>query len=233
MLNKKVILGLVAGAVVSAVSSAALADVVPGPYAGVQLGYGDNHANYGDSVINNGLLVVDPFNSNPIDLINETISTSLDHSAFAGRLYAGYDFNRFLAVEAGYTRFSNTNIQITDVVTDSVTNQTIAASKVSGHYETQAADAVGKIHAPIADGFGLYAKAGVDYLDTKVSIAGGSASENNVGLVYGLGTDYQISPHLVADISFTRFNGDNDPNSNHYQPNADFYAAGLTYKFNA
>lgn len=233
MLNKKVILGLIAGAAVSVVSSAALADAVAGPYVGVQLGYGDNHADYLDKTIDAGLGIVLDSHNNLIGLTNETDTISLNHSAFAGRLYAGYDFNRYFAVEAGYTRFSNTNIKINDVETDLLTGKVINATGISGHYETQAVDAVGKVHAPIADGFGVYAKAGVDYLDTKVSIAGGKGSENNVGLVYGLGTDYQISPHLVADVSFTRLNGDNNPHSNHYQPNADLYAAGLTYKFNA
>lgn len=132
----------------------------------------------------------------------------------AGGVNAGYDFNQYIAAELGYNYLG----------------------------DTQAVDLVGKIHVPVIDNFGLFAKTGVGYLRR----TGGYSSAGNVNLVYGFGGDYKITPHLITDVSFTRFNGNSKESFNYlnnyfntyslsyknYLPNADLYAVGLTYKFN-
>lgn len=186
MLNKKVILGLIAGAAVLGVSSVALADsAASGPYIGAQIGAGDNHAN--------------DFGADK-------------HIGLAGGVDVGYDFNQYVAAEAGYTYLGKV---------DDVT--------------TQAGDLVGKIHVPVVGNAGLFAKAGAGYLRSSFD----HDAVDNVNLVYGFGADYKVLPNLVADVSFTRFNGNskiassNGDINNNFQPNADFYAVGMTYKFNA
>lgn len=205
-------------------SSAALASVATtsttatdsGIYLGVQAGYGDTNWN-------------DIKGSNDAGFAN--VSTSVKDTGFAGRLFAGYDFNQYLAVEGGYTYFPNSDI--TNTFQTSAINFggiVVPASTETDKYtiKTYGLDLVGRINVPVYQNFGLYAKAGPGYLHT----SGFGGNVGNVDLVYGFGADYKITDHLIADASFTRFNGDHQLNSSSYQPNADLYALGLAYKFN-
>jgi opacity protein-like surface antigen len=119
----------------------------------------------------------------------------------------------------GYTYFQKTDVKF-------------AGQKI-GDIGTSAFDVVGKITVPVVDNFGLFAKAGPGYLKSDFHGDDNSATGNthNFGLVYGFGADYEITPNWVTDISFTRFNG-HQKFDNKYQPDADMYAVGVSYKFN-
>jgi hypothetical protein len=138
------------------------------------------------------------------------------NAGFATRLFAGYDFMTHAAVETGYTYFSPTQIDL--------------KGQNLGEIDTYAFDVLAKLKTRFANNVGAYIKAGPGYLHSD-----GANLANNVGhidLVYGAGLDYPLAANLLADISWTRHNGYGKLNSD-YQPNADLYALGIVYKFNA
>lgn len=212
MLKKSLLLstvGITALGLSSAIFAANLNNSNQDVYVGIQGGYGDTHW----SDVNGSVVFMDPITGQL-----STHSISFKDTGVAGRVFAGYDFNQFLALETGYTYFPKTKVNIDSTQVDKFT--------------TYGLDAVGKITVPVVDNFGLYAKAGPGYLHTSSDTPGVSATDNAV-LVYGFGANYQFNQHLVADVSFTRFNGNHKANDlNKYQPDADLYAVGLAYKFN-
>lgn len=222
MLKKKILLSALIGvAALSAGSALANTSTATsafnsnaGVYIGAQLGYGDT--NWSD------LDVSRP--ANPILSLGGTDTISYHDTGLAGGLFAGYDINQYLAVETGYVYFPRTDLKINGKTVD--------------HADTYGIDLIGKITVPVVDNFGLYAKAGPGYLHTAYDHPG-EDSTHNFDLVYGFGANYQFNSHLIADVSFTRFNGNHKVANNsgtdvngHYQPNADLYAVGLAYKFN-
>lgn len=214
-MSKKNLLLSAVGITALGLSSAVFADNFSNPnqdvYVGIQGGYGDTHWN--DA---NGTLLV----TNSSNQIIGTHSLRFKDTGFAGRVFAGYDFNQFLALETGYTYFPKADVKV-----DGTKVNTIS---------TQGVDLLGKITVPVVDNFGLYAKAGPGYLHSSVehAVPGIKSSTNNIDLVYGLGAQYAFNQHLVADVSFTRYNGNHKTDSSKFQPNADLYAVGLAYKFN-
>ncbi|MBN2689944.1 MAG: outer membrane beta-barrel protein [Gammaproteobacteria bacterium] len=169
------------------------APYTPGIYIGVQGGYGMSGWN-GVATKKNGL---------------------------AGRVFAGYDFHKHYAVEAGYTYFFNRPRGI------------VAQIGGNGRARIWALDLVGKIKAPVMDQFSLYAKAGVDYLHTKWKPNNTmyKGSYGNFNMVYGVGGTYQFNQNVSADLSWTRFGGRQDITSAKYAPSANLIALGVAYRF--
>ena len=180
-------------------------DFTPGIYVGIQGGYADA-----------GIKAVE-------GLSNEENKYSVSkNDGLAGRIFAGYDFHKYFAVEAGYflygpkTEKANNGVKIVDI-------------------RTQAFDLVGKIKAPIMDNFGLYAKAGVGYLMQKYDskIAGVSGDNvNKFDLVYGFGGYYTFADNWTVDAGYTRYNSGHTKADKDWQPVVDFYSVGISYKFN-
>jgi len=146
-----------------------------------------------------------------------------NHDGFAGRVYVGYDFHPNFAVELGYTNW--------------FTKPKIKDTNVKASSDPWALDLVGKIkaHVPGVDNLGLYAKAGVGYLDSELKGTdpilgkvkyGGDA----VNVVYGVGATYDITHNIATGLSWTRYNG-HKKLDNKYIPDMDLFAVDLCYKF--
>jgi len=161
-----------------------------------------------------------------IETVTRTVSN--DNGA-VGRAFLGYDLNRYFAVEFGYSYFFNKA-------------KFLIASVEESKVRTQAFDLMGKIKAPVVDNFDLYAKLGVNYLMsnfTATSTTGISGNTNNFNVAYGAGADYYITPNIIANIEWLRFNGSSKiefPTTANgakmkYQPNTDAFMVGLRYKF--
>lgn len=69
---------------------------------------------------------------------------------------------------------------------------------------------------------------GTACLPVLIHVSGDSVGRFNV--LYGAGMTYDIIPNLVADASWTRYTG-HGKLGNSYQPDADLFALGITYKF--
>jgi len=180
----------------------------PSVYVGIQPGY--------------GLTNWDAMESNTYDTKVE------NSSGFAGRIYVGYDFHPNFAAELGFTNwFTKPKVLVGGE----------EEAKSSGF--PWALDLVGKIKAPVpgVNNLGVYAKAGIGYLnselkttnDVEVAKQGGSA----VNVVYGVGATYDITHNIATGLSWTRYNGrihdKNDEGKNILYH--DLFALDLCYKF--
>lgn len=138
---------------------------------------------------------------------------------FGGRASVGYGFNQFFSVEGGYSYlFTKPVVSLTNPLNGEVATLDI---------KTQIIDAFARIQAPVADNFSLYTKVGADYM---INSAEG-CSTKKFGPAFGVGAAYNFTPNWMLDASWTRYIGQIKVNDS-WQPNIDFFALGLTYKFN-
>jgi len=131
-----------------------------------------------------------------------------------GRAFLGYDINRYFATEVGYSYFFNK----------------VKAGNDEGSLKTQNVDLMLKLKAPVVDNFDLYAKIGGNYLMSK----GDDISVKNFNVAFGAGADYSITPNIIANVEWLRFNGNNKvefSDDAKYQPSTDAFMVGLRYKF--
>jgi len=197
-------------AVLSLISTSALAH--DGFYTGIQAG-----------IMLNGL-----------DASNNYVSTfqvlKENNNQLAGRLFVGYDFNKYFAVEAGY--LMTTNLMVRDIGYQS---KEIANFKI----KEQVADLVGKGSFYMGDKFYIYGKAGLAYINVKdkansLSYEVSKQDNKSFNIVYGVGLGYDISENISADISWTRYNGQKNSASDlidgNFKPQFDFCALSITYK---
>jgi len=197
----------------SVVTAAPIAsDFNPGMYLGLQAGLGQagyyRFKGYDDS---NNAITVD------------------DDNSLTGRIFAGYDFTKYWAAEFGYTYFGS-KAKVTD---NGSGNQ-----KISTSIRTQMVDLVAKGKLPVLDQFDIYGKAGVVYSFSSFSgtdLSDGTkdaSNDRNFGAALGIGADYYFMPNLWMDVSWTTHMYGKKFNSSSYQPDSNFYALGLAYKFN-
>lgn len=219
MLKTKMIISAIAGATALGLSSMALAHggsymSAPMPaasstesafYLGASGGYYDS--NWGDLIATN--------------VHQAGFLNSSNDGEFAFRLFGGYKFNQFLAAELGWLYGLEQNVSGTTFASPS--------APVNGKIDSYAIDLSGKLMAPLADSFGLYAKLGIGYLRTQGSGAGASLRTDNFNVTYGAGAFFEVMPNLVAELSWQRFTGNSHVNSSSAQPDADYYSLGLAY----
>ncbi|CAL7959542.1 Outer membrane protein [Gammaproteobacteria bacterium] len=143
-------------------------------------------------------------------------------SGFVGRVFAGYDINRYFAIEAGYSYFFNK--------ANTEWNTTYNINKI----KTQAIDAYFKGKLPVVESFDLYAKLGAGYLMTQNNPAANNyagGNNNNINVAFGAGADYYITPNVIANLEWTRIAGSQKVTSEKFIPNTDAFMIGLRYKF--
>ncbi len=145
----------------------------------------------------------------------EYINPGLSGTGFTARGYLGYAFNKYFAIENGYTYLP----KATDDDGDTINNYAI--------------DLLGKLSWPVTSGFSIYAKAGGSYLYSKVGsgIDGPSGNLSHIGPAYGVGASYEVIPNLAIGVDWLRFSGDGTVGSSDYQPQQDAVFLGLSYKF--
>lgn len=139
-----------------------------------------------------------------------------DDDGFAARGYVGYDFNKYLGVEAGYTYLPKTTFDNAD-----------------GDIKNYAVDLLGKISYPVNNAFSVFAKAGAGYLNQKYESVAGNQTNDKIVPAFGVGAAYQIMPNLAVDASWLRYSGGNvdTSSSSDFVTNVDFASVGLSYKF--
>lgn len=152
---------VLAGALTLAGFSSAASAAANGLYGGAELGYGDIDTSAGHLF---------PFTS---DTANDGL---------AGRLFSGYQFNKYLAAEGGWGF------------------QEQGFLKATNQYDF---DLAAKGMWPITQTFGLYGKVGAAYVDQ--SINGGST--DGVRPLYGLGLSYDMTPKVSTTLGWTRIVG--------------------------
>lgn len=145
-------------------------------------------------------------------------SVSKDNG-FVGRVLAGYQINKYFAVEAGYSYYFNkASLQLNGAEWTNV--------------KTQSIDLLLKLIAPVVENFDLYGKVGPNYMMTKVNSNNyGLKNGDNFGVTFGFGADYSITPNVIANVEWLRNSGYQKVGNESYQPNTDAFMIGLRYKF--
>ncbi|MFA6408896.1 MAG: outer membrane beta-barrel protein [Gammaproteobacteria bacterium] len=142
---------------------------------------------------------------------------------FAGRIFAGYDFHKNFALELGYFRtFADAKLR------------NAADSADVAKITTQAIDLLLKVKVPLVDCWGIYTKVGLAYLMSNFnSNTSGYTIDNshNFNAAYGAGVEYKITSNWTTDLSWMHYNGNANISSANFQPNVNFFALGISYKF--
>jgi len=148
------------------------------------------------------------------------------------KVFAGYRFNRYFAVEGGYAWLGE--FQATTQVTAPTTGALNADIRVIGLY----IDAVGML--PVGDRFAAFAKVGWLGSETRtfrstsgtVTLAPGTnmnASTDQANLSYGLGVQYDLEKNVTLRFVWERYIKVGDVNTGEF--NIDLYSGGLLFRF--
>jgi len=194
-------------------SPAAFADDA-GWYAGFNAG--QSRAKIDDSRIAGGLLG-EGFTSSSI---------SNEDRHFGYKVFGGYEFNRYFALEGGYV----------DLGQFGFTADTIPAGRLRGQIKIKGVnfDAVGSV--PIGDNFSLFARVGLNYADAKdtfsgtgsVAVINPSPSKSAPDYKFGFGAQYDFTRTFGMRVEAERYRI-NDAVGN--KGDVDLYSAGLVFKF--
>lgn len=186
---------------------------INGIYLGGQLGFGDTYQSPQNAAFN--------------------ARASGGSGGLAGRIFGGYQFTQYIAAEMGYTKFSNSNVTYTDYSTFFATTY-----RGSVPIESYAIDLVAKGTLPLQNGFSLFGKLGVAYINEfagNVTIynASGTHAENfyinddTLLPTFGLGAGYDVTQNLTTDVSWMHIQHTGTSNIQ----STDLVAAGVSYHF--
>jgi OOP family OmpA-OmpF porin len=153
----------------------------------------------------------------PPGSLSGTLGRSTHELDIGGRVYAGYRFNRHLAVEGGYatpTLSSSFKIYYNG-------SGALAGRTLDGKYRVSSwpVTALGFLPIPYLAGLSLYGKAGVAYttaryeLDTNGLGVSYSSRKSQANAVLGGGAQYDFSPRWAARIDYEWFGDVGDPST--------------------
>lgn len=146
------------------------------------------------------------------------------------KVFAGYSFNPYFAVEGGYAWLGE--FQATTQVTAPTAGALTADIRVIGLY----IDAVGML--PVGYGFAAFAKVGVLLSETRTTRstfgtvttgANANASIDQPNLSYGLGLQYDFRKNASMRFVWERYIKLGDANTGEF--NIDLYSGGLLFRF--
>ncbi|MGQ3892403.1 outer membrane beta-barrel protein [Legionella sp. CNM-4043-24] len=149
-----------------------------------------------------------------------------EDSQFAGRAFAGFNFNRYFGLEVNYARFGTTRFLLNFNPNLGIDTSLNALSMV------------GKIYLPLSDNspFNIYAMAGAAQMHARYSYLHDNQSfyrESASGLVAtgGAGISYDINRHLSTSFEFSAYD-EREASSDHLGiPGSALATLGLTYRF--
>jgi len=163
-------------------------------YLGLQGGYSNTEYD-GNSVRND-------FFKNPLNAAGTTKQKNDDDGA-VGRVYLGYQFYKYLAVEAGYSYFEEMDW-----------SHLYGVNKAKGDLQQQTGDLLLKPILPLSRRFELYALGGVAYSrvasdinNTAKSAGMKDTTESAFRPTWGLGAQLYFQQYWSVDVSWRRING--------------------------
>ncbi len=153
----------------------------------------------------------------------------------------GYEFNKYLAFEAGYINLGEVTATATGNYSGTYNGAPFTATgTVNLEAETDGFYFGPQVSFPVTDRLDLYAKVGLFSWDVDVkAIASGSltyggtvyagsseatASDDGTDVYFGAGLSYDVTDIITVKADWTRFNDVSDTD-------IDFIAAGLVFKF--
>ncbi|MDP1955668.1 MAG: outer membrane beta-barrel protein [Polaromonas sp.] len=208
-------LSLLALAALATLGSATVsAQQVVGPYIGGNLGATRSDFENGD---------VNRYLANRGFTVN---SSSEDRSSTGGKLFGGYQFSPYFALEGGYFDLGKFDYRA---------NTTPAGSfSVNNRIRGLNLDLVGT--APLTDRFSVFGRIGAAYAQNRASFTNtglapaytGNTRTNDTNLKVGLGLQYAITEALAVRAELERYRV-SDPMRN--RGHVDMASVGLVYRF--
>jgi opacity protein-like surface antigen len=138
------------------------------------------------------------------NLNNKSYPGSANTSGIGGNANLGYKLMPFLAGEIGYTRYANTTIKGT-------------AGNTAGTDIHYSYDLAARGILPVADtGVELFAKAGIERVNSHVSLENGDAASSiglsssqhsATGLYVGAGVQYSLMPEWALNVQWQQARG--------------------------
>ncbi len=126
-----------------------------------------------------------------------SIGGACDPRDMSWNAFAGYRFNRYFALEAGYTDFG-----------EATTSGFVTGIPTRVTAETTAFELVGVGRIPLGDSFSLYGKAGFFRFDSDGVATGGLVdrqSRKGTEFTFGFGAEYAFLPALTARVEWQRY----------------------------
>jgi OOP family OmpA-OmpF porin len=121
--------------------------------------------------------------------VSSTKSDYLDDDKAGYGAFVGYQINQSVAVEGGYHRLADTDIDGLNVKADQIDVSLIGS-------------------VPLTDGFSLYGRIGYNRVDYKFSANGGNYKEHSNNALYGIGLGYAFSPVVSARLEVQKPDSD-------------------------
>lgn len=117
-----------------------------------------------------------------------------------GKVFAGYNFDQNWAVEAGYTRFGNQDVNISSV-----------PGFPQGEVKSSSSYVAAKYAMPLNERLSAYGKVGVARNERKVNLPYGGDSKDNDNGVYGaVGLQYALGQNLALVGEYERYGKQTD-----------------------
>jgi hypothetical protein len=189
----------------------------PGIYIGLQGGY--SYSGYSESWFK------DAFKDSSI-----TINSvgSIDNSGVVGRIYAGCDFNKYLALEVGI--FATPDIEFNDITA----TQDDVNVNMSESFSQAGLDLLAKGKLPLRYGFTAFAQGGLGFIingDITVTAPNGEKFEGDQSSgttvpVLGGGVSYNFTQAFSANATYMHYFSNSDVCS------IDLAVLGIAYKWN-
>lgn len=149
-----------------------------------------------------------------IDVCNDLEAygaTRCDDNDTGYKLFGGYEFHQYLAVEGTYADYGEVKASAPGFVVGA--EATSLAVSVKGEYQ-------------VTDSLGLFAKLGVARWDAEVSVAGlGDTDDDGSGSTWGIGAQYPLTDKVGVRAEWERTAFDSD--------DVDLWSVSIVYRFQA
>ena len=108
-------------------------------------------------------------------------------------IFAGYQLTPQFAIEAGYRRLADYDLSVGALRGNVTLDQT-------------ALSVVGTL--PLSNAFNVYGRLGYNHLKAKASLAGATGSDNESGVLYGIGLGYAFTGTVSGRVEIQRPSSD-------------------------
>lgn len=141
---------------------------------------------------------------------------TIEDSGTASKLFAGYQINDYLAVEAAYYNFAETSVAGIELTPGS-------GNLVSASADMNGLAAIAVASYQVRKNIILMAKAGMFSWDADISLGSSTASNDGSDAMLGVGAAYGFTRELFMQAEWETFQSDN--------PETSMLSIGVSYRF--
>ena len=158
-------------------------------------------------------------------ILDPGYSCSSDRKDLAWKVYAGHEFNQYIAAEVSYAWLGKQR---------ETASGTISLVPVSAHQERRVWGLTGALvgSLPITSSFGLTARLGLAYWNEETSVSApgqtGSQTADGLGPAYGIGLIYGFNRHTGMRVEWERLS---DVGEDAHAGDVDLVTVGIVHRY--